>query len=205
MSSCMIDSSSRCTTYTKPESFPKRRFNAFSAQPKSKNPCGTNFTTINISCKCTLWILKYSMTPGCPSNCFSNEDNHITLTGWISEWNLMIRIAPEQTVNAMIALGFHDDPSLLYLVTRNKTQDWEKYQILRRNVAHAFLFGEKAVGKVWIDSMCWVVFLATTSLAISSNSHLCTFFSRINSGSACQASNTKIRGKDVDYEWSPGE
>ena len=94
------------------------------------------------------------MTPGCPDNCFSNEDNLLTLTGWMSEWNLLIRIAPEFTVNAIIALGYNDDPSLLYTVTRAKAYDWEKYQMLRRNVIHAFLFGEKAVGKVCL--LRWV-------------------------------------------------
>lgn len=90
------------------------------------------------------------MTPGCPENCFSNEDNQLTLTGWISEWNLMVRIAPELTINMIIALGYSDDISLLYTVTRCKIYDWERYQILRRNVAHAFVFGEKGVGKVLI-------------------------------------------------------
>ena len=50
--------------------------------------------------------------------------------------------------NTIIALGYNDDPTLLYSITRPKEYDWEKYQILRRNVVHAFLFGEKAVGKV---------------------------------------------------------
>ena len=88
------------------------------------------------------------MMPGCPDNCFRNEEDYLTLTGWISEWCLMIHIAPERTINMLIELGYHDDPSLLYNVTKSKPFDWERYQILRRNVVHAFLFGEKAVGKV---------------------------------------------------------
>ena len=91
-----------------------------------------------------------SMQPGCPMNCFSNENNDITVSGWLSEWILMLHIAPEETLAMMVTLGYSDDPSLLYIVTKEKKDDWEKYQILRRNVVHAFLFGKSGVGKVTI-------------------------------------------------------
>ena len=88
------------------------------------------------------------MQPGCPMNCFSNENNDLTLSGWLSEWVLMLRIAPQLTIDTIVRLGYHDDPALLYVITREKADDWEKYQILRRNVVHAFLFGKAGVGKV---------------------------------------------------------
>ena len=90
------------------------------------------------------------MQPGCPMNCFSNENNDITLSGWLSEWILMLHVAPEATLAAMVTLGYSEDPELLYIVTKEKKDDWEKYQILRRNVVHAFLFGKSGVGKVMI-------------------------------------------------------
>jgi singapore isolate B (sub-type 7) whole genome shotgun sequence assembly, scaffold_18 len=62
----------------------------------------------------------------------------------------MLHIAPEETLAMMVTLGYSDDPSLLYIVTKEKKDDWEKYQILRRNVVHAFLFGKSGVGKVTI-------------------------------------------------------
>ena len=38
--------------------------------------------------------------------------------------------------------------SLLFTVTQPRQVDWEKRNMLRRNVAHAFMFGDKGVGKV---------------------------------------------------------
>ena len=64
----------------------------------------------------------------------------------------MLRIAPQLTIDTIVMLGYHDDPALLYVITREKADDWEKYQILRRNVVHAFLFGKAGVGKVgWME------------------------------------------------------
>jgi hypothetical protein len=88
------------------------------------------------------------MKPGCPTNCFSNENNDITLTGWISEWILLLHIEPMRTLQTIIDLGFSGDITSIYIITRNKDYDWMKYQMLRRNVVHAFMFGEKGVGKV---------------------------------------------------------
>ena len=89
-----------------------------------------------------------SMHPICPLNCLSNENNDITLSGWLCEWMLMLRIAPRETLEAIVQLGYAEDPALLFMVTKEKTEDWDKYQILRRNVVHAFLFGQAGVGKV---------------------------------------------------------
>lgn len=103
------------------------------------------------------------MNPACPHNCFSNENNDLTLTGWLSEWILMLHVAPEVTLQTLVLLGYADDISLLYVVTQPRQVDWEKRSMLRRNVAHAFLFGDKGVGKVctWrcVESSprCWRV------------------------------------------------
>ena len=90
------------------------------------------------------------MHPICPLNCLSNENNDITLSGWLCEWMLMLRIAPRETLEAIVQLGYAEDPALLFMVTKEKTEDWDKYQILRRNVVHAFLFGQSGVGKTTI-------------------------------------------------------
>lgn len=101
------------------------------------------------------------MNPACPRNCFSNENNDLTLTGWLSEWILLLHVAPEVTLHTLVLLGYADDLSLLYTVTQPRQVDWEKRSMLRRNVAHAFLFGDKGVGKVWVrerverSPRCW--------------------------------------------------
>ena len=88
------------------------------------------------------------MHPIWPLNCLSNENNDITLSGWLCEWMLMLRIAPRETLEAIMQLGYAEDPALLFMITKEKTEDWDKYQILRRIVVHAFLFGQSGVGKV---------------------------------------------------------
>ena len=98
---------------------------------------------------CVQWfLLIHSMNPTCPQNCYSNENNDLTLTGWVSEWILMLHIAPDLTLQTLVFLGYSDDISLLFTVTQPRQVDWEKRNMLRRNVAHAFMFGDKGVGKV---------------------------------------------------------
>ena len=143
----------------------------------------------------------YSMKPGCPENCYSNEDNNLTLTGWISEWSLMMHLAPQRTVNTIIALGYNDDPTLLYTITRPKEYDWEKYQILRRNIVHAFLFGEKAVGKVSIDSFLFIlVFITTTFITISFIFNICSFNASNYNDCTRKTTFTEIRREIIDFE-----
>ena len=90
------------------------------------------------------------MTPGCPWNCPSNENNDITKAGWLSEWALMLRVAPARTLRTLVELGYAGDPAELFVVTREKQNDWEHFQLLRRHVVHAYLFGQSGVGKVRI-------------------------------------------------------
>ena len=67
---------------------------------------------------CVQWfLLIHSMNPTCPRNCYSNENNDLTLTGWVSEWILMLHIAPDLTLQTLVFLGYSDDISLLFTVS----------------------------------------------------------------------------------------
>lgn len=88
------------------------------------------------------------MNPGFPANCRMNENGHLTFAGWSSLWDLMLRCDPKLTLEWLVQLGWDEEMCMLYVVTKPKKEDWSNSNYLRRNVIHAFAFGDRAVGKV---------------------------------------------------------
>ncbi|CAI9297232.1 unnamed protein product [Lactuca saligna] len=74
------------------------------------------------------------------------ELGDLTLSGFLSQWDLMTLIDPPQSLAYLIYLGYTGDPATAFCVTRKRSLDFKK-QHTQRHVFQCFVFGPKNSGK----------------------------------------------------------
>ncbi|KAJ5070015.1 rho gtpase 2 [Anaeramoeba ignava] len=79
-------------------------------------------------------------------NSIKNDSGNLTLTGFLSQWQLSLMLDPQLTINYLHELGL-DFPTLDFIsVCKNRNVDFQSKQILR-NVLVAFVIGKQKTGK----------------------------------------------------------
>ncbi|KAL8236270.1 hypothetical protein R6Q59_017351 [Mikania micrantha] len=74
------------------------------------------------------------------------ELGNVTLSGFLSQWDLMTLLDPPQSLAYLLYLGYTGDLSRAFRVTRKRSLDFKKQHTDRR-VFQCFLFGPKNAGK----------------------------------------------------------
>ncbi|KAK8949923.1 Rac-like GTP-binding protein 1 [Platanthera guangdongensis] len=70
----------------------------------------------------------------------------LSLEGFLSQWAMMTLLDPVGSLANLIYIGYGNEPSLAFHITRRRRQDRKKQQS-HRNVLQCFVFGPKNAGK----------------------------------------------------------
>ena len=90
--------------------------------------------------------LRDRLAPGFPANLPESSRENVDPTAWICEWELLVRVSPVSTIQALNQLGGTDVSSFVEPLPE-KVETWKRGETVERSVAQAFLFGAHGVGK----------------------------------------------------------